>query len=270
MDGSHFDTLTRSLITASSRRRALAGLLLGSLGLLGSRAEEAAAKNCRKIKNRKKRKKCLKKAKSTQSCTPSCGGKACGDDGCGGSCGPCFRGSCQGGVCVCPSGQEVCDGVCLDACDPGEVRVPFTCGCCATQSQGCVRDSDCCSNDCDFMKGCQGHDGFEACTFDEQCSSGACEAGKCLCGAETCGNQCVGPCEQPDFTYNRFDCTCCINNTFDCPGNTCTDCNCCGTCNASTGKCEGRPANAPCDFDAQCANNDCLASIKKCSGGIGP
>ncbi len=35
------------------------------------------------------------------SCTPSCGGKQCGDDGCGGVCGNCGSGmQCQGGQCV--------------------------------------------------------------------------------------------------------------------------------------------------------------------------
>ncbi len=34
------------------------------------------------------------------SCTPSCTGRACGDDGCGGTCGTCADGTCSDGVCV--------------------------------------------------------------------------------------------------------------------------------------------------------------------------
>jgi hypothetical protein len=59
-----------------------------SLTLLGvSAGQDAAAKNCKKIKDKKKRKKCLAQAASggSATCTPACGGKQCGDDGCAGS-----------------------------------------------------------------------------------------------------------------------------------------------------------------------------------------
>src|SRR5687767_13492606 len=79
MDGPRFDTLTRSLTTTGSRRRALGGLLLGSLGRLGSRADEATAKKkpCPPCKKRKKGK-CKKKPDRTA----------------------CNGGTCQGGNCV--------------------------------------------------------------------------------------------------------------------------------------------------------------------------
>ena len=67
MDGSRFDALTRSLTTRGSRRRALGGLLLGSLGLVSrGRAEDAGAHDktlCREIRDKTRRKKCVKKAK---------------------------------------------------------------------------------------------------------------------------------------------------------------------------------------------------------------
>lgn len=54
-------------------------------------------------------------------CTPSCSGKVCGDNGCGGSCGTCTSGQvCSNGQCIseCPSGQTKCsDGVCKETCD---------------------------------------------------------------------------------------------------------------------------------------------------------
>ena len=45
-------------------------------------------------------------------CTPSCGGKTCGDDGCGGSCGACGGGAtCSAGQCVAapPPSGSTCD-----------------------------------------------------------------------------------------------------------------------------------------------------------------
>ena len=67
MDSARFDTLTRALTTAGSRRRALA-VLTGSLGLLGWQAVDDAAahdpsKKCKK-KSGQQKKKCLKKAKA--------------------------------------------------------------------------------------------------------------------------------------------------------------------------------------------------------------
>jgi hypothetical protein len=67
MDGSRFDTLTKTLAAAGSRRQALGGLLAASLALLGGTpTEETAAHDARKKCKKKEgdaKKKCLKKAK---------------------------------------------------------------------------------------------------------------------------------------------------------------------------------------------------------------
>ena len=66
MDGRRFDSLIRALTDARSRRAALGGLLVGTLGLLGSRSLETAAHNpLKKCKNKsgKQKKACIKKAK---------------------------------------------------------------------------------------------------------------------------------------------------------------------------------------------------------------
>jgi hypothetical protein len=142
MDGFHFDALARSLTTAGSRRRALTGLLLGSLGLLDARAE--AAKSCKKIKNKQKRKKCRAKAR----CVPRCAGKPCGsDDGCG-------------GVCGCGAGLTCCSGTCVD-----RVTDPAHCGSCGRScpSGGCIH-------------------GACACAEETQCPSAACDCFKRLHG----------------------------------------------------------------------------------------
>ena len=53
-------------------------------------------------------------------CTPSCVGKVCGDDGCGGTCGSCTEGqSCEGGACV--QSSDGCGGITYDGCCDGEV-----------------------------------------------------------------------------------------------------------------------------------------------------
>jgi hypothetical protein len=64
------------------------------------------------------------------SCVPDCAGKACGDDGCGGSCGACSD--------DCPLKQECIAGQCVTLCEPqceGKACGDDGCGCsCATCS----------------------------------------------------------------------------------------------------------------------------------------
>lgn len=88
-----------------------------------------------------------------ESCTPACAGRVCGDDGCGGSCGTCSIGSsCN------PAGQ--CQAGCTPSCSGRE------CG------------SDGCGGSCGTC------DSFETCT-----TSGVCEGLSCEwpddCGSET-------------------------------------------------------------------------------------
>ncbi len=68
MDGERFDAMTRALGAGASRRRVLAGLLAGTVGLLGLVGpEDAAAHNarrrCQKIEDRKRRRDCLRDAR---------------------------------------------------------------------------------------------------------------------------------------------------------------------------------------------------------------
>ena len=77
MDAARFDNLLRTAYTHASRRRLLAGLigelLVVTPGAFGR--DDATAKKRKHKKKKHKR------------CTPSCDGKVCGDDGCGGVCG---------------------------------------------------------------------------------------------------------------------------------------------------------------------------------------
>jgi hypothetical protein len=136
MDEIRFDSLTRSLTTARSRRRALGGLLTGVFGVLSRPEPEEAAAHDLKDKCKKKsgeaKKKCLKKAKqhaaqhARQTPPPGpCIAKP-NDAACNGN------GRCLNGVCnpkpqcldheaACFTPGECCSGLCqsfINNCDP--------------------------------------------------------------------------------------------------------------------------------------------------------
>jgi agmatine/peptidylarginine deiminase len=122
-------------------------------------------------------------------CTPSCGGKQCGDDGCGGSCGTCAAGQ------ACDAGQCVGEPTCTNECTEGQVgcvdaATPFTCaqgsdGCWDKVPVACGTNQTCddgvcvdltCTPDCGGKvcgdDGCGGSCG--ACAAGEQCTDGLC------------------------------------------------------------------------------------------------
>jgi agmatine/peptidylarginine deiminase len=110
-------------------------------------------------------------------CVGSCDGKACGDDGCGGSCGSCAQGQvCEAGQCV------ACDPACGDkVCGPSACA-GVTCGTCqlgqACQAGQCVACTPACDGKACGDDGCGGSCG--------SCPEGhACQAGQCVLGG--CG-----------------------------------------------------------------------------------
>ena len=158
METSRFDALARSLAIARSRRKALGGLLVGTLGLLaGSGPEEVVAKSgkckpkcgeCQTCKkgdcDRKRGKKTCKKGK----CKPKGVGTAC-TAAAGGS------GACQAGVCVatpvaspitspitspvvCATGLSDCGGACVNT-KTDEANCG-ACGTVCTANQVCQQD----------------------------------------------------------------------------------------------------------------------------------
>jgi hypothetical protein len=153
MDGSHFDTLTRSLSTAGSRRRALGGLVAGALGLIGWPGGEDAAAHDLKAKCKKKsgeaKKKCLKKAKKhaaahdretspppPPTCSDNVKNGSESDVDCGGSCPRCGKGQhctslddCATATCT----ASVCASCTGPRCDPDRTGICFCIG------DSCVR-----------------------------------------------------------------------------------------------------------------------------------
>ncbi len=192
MDPQRFDTLARSLTAAGSRRRALAAILGGALGLsLGATSiEEAAArkkKPCPPCKKRNRQGKCKKKLPDGTACE---GGRTCQNGSClcasglrpcGATCQQCCVNldceggrTCQKGTCACPpdrplfcTEQNVC-GECCDnipccgktVCEPREQRCfpNRTCGCEDTRSV-CGNTGLCC------LEGeiCDGSAGADSC-----------------------------------------------------------------------------------------------------------
>jgi len=180
-------------------------------------------------------------------CVPKCFGKACGDDGCGGSCGSCEAGAfclegacetctCEGKECgndgcgnpcgTCPAGSGCTpEGLCVtatDACIPKD-----TPGCpgCACETCTCVADEYCCTTAWDMLcvQRCSESCGGEECP--DICIP---ECDGLVCGGDGCGGTC-GQCQEGwqcvNGGTNCAECTC--------DGKACGDDGCgnsCGTC----------------------------------------
>ena len=87
-------------------------------------------------------------------CAPSCGGKDCGDDGCGGTCGSCY--SAPGAACpLSCNAYGKCDAACVDCAGLG-----WTCGsnCCGGNCGSCTPPAICnpVSHVCDCTANCTG------------------------------------------------------------------------------------------------------------------
>jgi hypothetical protein len=172
MDNDEFDRLTRTVATRVPRRALAAGMLAALAGHAG--ISEA----------RKKR----KKSRKRRPCVPSCTGKACGGDGCRGSCGPC-AGNCDQGVC-CPGILRNCNGVCQECCTDaycagGRICQQGTCVC-PSGTKVCP-DSTC--------KGCCGND---ECIAASPGQPVGCFDGICLCFDSR--RPCNGVCCEPEET----------------------------------------------------------------------
>jgi hypothetical protein len=158
VDGFSFDALTRTLMTAGSRRRALTGVVSGTLGLvLGASVidEAEAAKKCPPCKKRKKGK-CKKKLPDGTACR-------------GGSC---QSGRCVVSACVPEPQLATCHGRCgtwINNC--GQIVPCFTC----TDGKQCLSNGSCAAL-CDFdLQNCPAgcFCGLPSTEVSSRCISGA-------------------------------------------------------------------------------------------------
>ena len=205
----------------------------------------------------------------TTICTPACDGRACGDDGCGGTCGTCTGGDvCTDGACV-PPCTPACDG---KSC--GDDGCGGTCGTC-TGSDVCS-DGQCtpCTPACDGKScgddGCGGTCG--ACTGSDVCTDGQCTPcvpacdGK-SCGDDGCGGTC-GTCTGSDFCSDG-QCTPCVS---DCDGKSCGDGGCgiwCGFCSpGEVCTVDGQCICSPSCGGKQCGDDGCGGTCGDCAPGL--
>ena len=171
-------------------------------------------------------------------CAPSCAGKTCGDDDCGGSCGSCPNGelcstvgTCEPIPCV-PScagkqcGSDGCDGLCGSCGSDEECNANGQCvpGVCVPLCEGKACGSDGCGGEC----GACG-DG-ELCSGAGQCIPEPCVpqcSGK-VCGPDTCGGLC-GTCAAGQFCQAGACEDVCVPA---CDGKSCGADGCGGVCGA--------------------------------------
>lgn len=221
MDSGRFDTLVRSFTRLPSRRDILHGFIGAGAGLGGLRLETAGARR-KHHKKRKNPKPQGPPSPPAPTCTPRCGRKRCGDDGCGGSCGGCGAGQfCRTGTCCTPrSTKDICtfdcgiNAPCPGRCDTlnnvGTCGQTVACSCPAGQTclsngscgQVCASVNDCpgpfsnCSN-CDASTEGPKHctENFPNCSEPTCTSTADCPVGS-HCQPTTCGpnhndNRCV-------------------------------------------------------------------------------
>ena len=224
-------------------------------------------------------------------CIPDCTDMACGDDGCGGSCGECEDQieSCIVGVChadYCGFGLEEF-GCCVEDvllwCDPddglqwtdcAENNAPYDIcgwdglkfGCGGTSEAPDDEPDQCCEPDCGENEcgadGCWGICG----EFDGACpgTQDQCEEGQCVCklacegkecGPDGCGGMCgelAGACPGTQDECDEGKCEC----QPACDGKDCGDDGCggtCGTCELPD-ECSGE---GKCICQAQCEGKEC-------------
>ncbi len=138
---------------------------------------------------------CSKTGQCVPACVPECGGLNCGDDGCGGSCGTCAGSQiCQSGQCTTLPPELSCLNQCGGLASGG-------CSC----EKGCKSAGTCCA-DVDFACACLPDCSGKVCGSDGcggfcgACENGLyCDIGQCvvdLCQPDPCGGH--GSCSQVD------------------------------------------------------------------------
>jgi hypothetical protein len=124
-------------------------------------------------------------------CVPTCDGKACGDDGCGGSCGDCgAQGTCMPSGACCDRacgerqcGPDACGGSC-GTCEVDRVCVEVEGMCCLPNCDGKTCGTDGCGGECGTCDAGVDCPLNGVCGCDPQCDDVVCDRDGCggLCG----------------------------------------------------------------------------------------
>ena len=248
MDPTRFDTFV--LTFASPTRRSFLGIALGGVTAGGVLLHEGDARKHRKKKKGKKSKQprdgtnndCPGGAGTCDTnCGRQCDGKACGSDGCGGSCGDCSAGrQCQNGLCtatcardctnracgddgcggscgscggnaVCQGGQCTCQRACADKMC-GDDGCGGTCGTCLAEREICTQSQCVCATSgglgpgeiCSSAAQCCPYSGEEVCNRGE----GSCTTFLAVCRSGS-GGRCSGDCDcRGDLVCREGVCRC--------------------------------------------------------------
>lgn len=199
-------------------------------------------------------------------CVPSCAGKVCGPDGCGGTCAP-----------GCAAGNQ-CNNVgqCVAACTPNcagkqcsDNGCGVPCGACAAGQQ-CSAAGQCfippcplqCSGKACGDNGCGGSCGTcvggNVCSAAGQCVAPPCQqaCGAKVCGPDNCSGSC-GTCQGATACNNVGQCVC----APQCAGKQCGPDGCGGQCGACA-------AGKVCNNAGQCVDQPCAPNCagKTCGG----
>ncbi len=254
MDGDRFDTLTRNLSAATSRRR-LVGLVTGVIAGIAHQVRDTSAQACKP---------------PGATCRPqdTCCGGACtrgrcrcdpSQHLCGGACvDRCPRGAIRDADCgcVCPGGGKLCEGRCRPAAFfRRDVENCGACGavCPAGPCQRAFCQNGVCGVEPDPGLAGQACDASDACLADAVCTAdGSCVGTPIVCeppfalDAE-CGCSC--PPETPDYCDLGFGDRRCVNLS--------TDSSFCGDCHAvcfDNGPCVGGVCQPVCSLidDSPC------------------
>jgi agmatine/peptidylarginine deiminase len=223
-------------------------------------------------------------------CAPSCDGKQCGDDGCGGDCGSCgAQDQCESGQCVADNEcgdvnhTGCCDGGTLFWCEDNQLKTKdcgsselcgwdgqndiYNCQFSGAGPEGFPKDCvgtcvpDCASKTCG-EDGCGGTCG--SCSEGSTCTSGACVPDDGSCGSITDAGFCAGDTLMACTAANKL----LVTECSDCCGwieaANYHDCLTSAGCDSCTPQCGGR----------SCGNDGCggicglCASTQTCEDGL--
>ncbi|HEY7035087.1 MAG TPA: hypothetical protein VH482_27350 [Thermomicrobiales bacterium] len=234
MDGHRFDEWARSLAAPGSRRRVLAGLVAGALGLAGVREGGAVA--------------CRAPGAACRENVNCCSG-LCAKDAAG-------RRVCQcRTVADCPRPDQCHDATCLDG----------VCGTTVRQGQACNDGSACTTGEtCQANGTCGGT--AVPCTPQDQCHSAACAPRTGCVQTPLTGT----PCNADDSLCTQNDTcqagTCVPGTPVVCAAS--DQCHVAGTCDPATGQCSNpaKPDGTACNDGNACTQTDtCQSGV--CVGG---